>query len=118
VNDEPDHRALHHYAGLNYVFGPRAMAAALVKRPAMYLGSPPTHERAAAFIGGFDMALIMAGSSTSLRPEHYELLERPAVDGQVSAEQELAHIRSLLPVFESLFTTAAQIKSERQDEQR
>lgn len=100
--------------GMSGALGPRDMAAAVVKRPGLYIGFPPTPERAEAFIQGFDMALLLTSGEGAPLAQYRALLHPNPEHDTATAERDAVDLTSLLPVIEELFTAARRVKQARQ----
>lgn len=94
---------------------PDLMAAALVKRPGIYMGLQPSYERAVASALGMEMSLTLAGDSTNYSPKHSKLIKATDAGAERSPEEDLEAIRTLEPFFADLFAAATLLKDERRD---
>lgn len=86
---------------------PSDLAAAIVKRPGMYMGGPVAFDRAAAYAHGLEMALLIQGRNSPLTDEDNRLL-RSGNDDQRSPEEELDDIKLLEPVLARLLWAVQQ----------
>lgn len=86
---------------------PRDLAAAIVKRPGMYMCGTVTFDRAAAYANGLEMALLIQGKDSPLTDADNRLL-RSGNDDQRSPEEELDDIKLLQPVLTKLLGSAQQ----------
>jgi len=83
---------------------PVDLAAAIVRRPGMYLGAPVTFDKAAAYVAAIEIVLFAAGKDSALTDEHRRLL-RPST-GDRSGQQEREDIQRLEPVLVQLLAAA------------
>lgn len=86
---------------------PSHLAAAIVKRPGMYMDGPVTLDRAAAYAHGLEIALLMQGKDSPLTDEENRLLRRGG-DGTAGRDEELDDIKLLEPVLAKLLSSAQQ----------
>lgn len=86
---------------------PSHLAAAIVKRPGMYMGGPVTFDRAAVYARGLEMALLLQGKDSPLTDEDDRLLGN-GNDGQRSREEEVDDIKLLEPVLAKLLSSTQQ----------